>query len=571
MNREDFIAAMMPHAQRVSQATGIDPRIVIAQSALETGWGKSAPGNNYFGIKSHGQKGGGTYNTWEVIDGKRVNISDSFRGYGSMGESADDYGRFLQQNKRYRPMLNAQGLDAQINALAESGYATDPQYGSKIRSIASSISGGGGSNAAPTAPQTTRTGSDGGDTLLSTQGGPMVATASQRPPAGLLAVPEESAGEPLLGGLLGDWFTPDKRDRLILALEGMTLNPNKALMATAAGGIEDRQEGRKEAQAERKEVKRKNQTIEWLNAQGDYGRRLAQAVSAGGLSASEAVKLAMTSQEGPKPTDDMREYELARQQGFSGSLQDWLDRGQGGDESASDASIRRIMEAYGVDQRTAVGIVDGTLKVSRDPVDDTVIVTDLATRQSYRPQMPDDTGQPAQTQQQGQPESPRLSFPGNPGADASDAFGLEGMLKSGANAASDFLGMGAPFEGVRETQSDFDVLRESLINDVASSYPRQPPAWLLKNIQDLTPQAGSFQGAGSAQSKLGALRRNFENELNTTQEQLGRRMSPAERQELLARKTGLEAAISKVDSYLGRFGGGESKRTGSGVEWSVVE
>ena len=45
--REQFIASMMPHAQRVAAATGLDPRLVIAQSALETGWGQSAPGNNF--------------------------------------------------------------------------------------------------------------------------------------------------------------------------------------------------------------------------------------------------------------------------------------------------------------------------------------------------------------------------------------------------------------------------------------------------------------------------------------------------------------------------------------------
>ena len=124
---------------------------------------------------------------------------------------------------------------------------------------------------------------------------------------------------------------------------------------------------------------------------------------------------------------------------------------------------------------------------------------------------------------------------------------------------------------MRETQSDFAVLSESLINDVASAYDRQPPSWLLENIRELTPQAGGFQGAGAARSRLGALRRNFENELNIADEQLGRRMSPAERQSLLSRRTGLEAAIAKVDSYLGRFGGSEGNTTQSGVSWSVVE
>ncbi|UMA67278.1 hypothetical protein LVO79_21095 (plasmid) [Roseivivax marinus] len=456
--------------------------------------------------------------------------------------------------------------------------------------------GEGGSAVAPSQAPAERTatlvGNDSGDTLQTPQ---QSATA----PAGLLEVPDMQTEKRLLGGLLSE----DQRDRLIMGLEGMTLNPNRTLMAAAYGGIQDRREERKEATAERKKATQTNRTIEWLNSQSEYGRQLAQAVSNGALSATEAAKLVMTPAKDNR-TSAIQNYEYARQNGFTGSFEDWQNGeasvptpysdpaklradlnagyitqeqynaqivrlGQGG-ESAPEASIRRIMEAYSVDRRTATGIVDGTLRVSRDPVDDTVIVTDLATRESYRPGMPDETMGP-----QAQPpvqERPALSFPGSTGAgDASDAFGFEGMLKGSANAASDFLGMGAPFEGVRETQSDFAVLSESLINDVASAYERQPPSWLLENIRELTPQAGGFQGAGAARSRLGALRRNFENELNIADEQLGRRMSPAERQSLLSRRTGLEAAIAKVDSYLGRFGGSEGNTTQSGVSWSVVE
>lgn len=139
MSQQEFIDMMMPHAMRVSEATGVDPRIVIAQSAQETGWGKSAPGNNFFGVKSHGRDGGKVSRTHEYVGGQRLNGSDSFRTYSDVGTSADDYGAFLNSNPRYKPMLEAQGLDAQVDALAASGYATDPNYGSAIRSIASGI------------------------------------------------------------------------------------------------------------------------------------------------------------------------------------------------------------------------------------------------------------------------------------------------------------------------------------------------------------------------------------------------------------------------------------------------
>jgi hypothetical protein len=138
-NREAFIEQMMPHAMRVSQETGLDPRIIIAQAAQETGWGKSAPGNNYFGIKSHGKSGGNTFATNEVIDGKTVRINDSFRGYEGMGDSVDGYAQFLQENPRYREMLSAGDLDGQLAALGKSGYATDPNYAQSVGSIARSI------------------------------------------------------------------------------------------------------------------------------------------------------------------------------------------------------------------------------------------------------------------------------------------------------------------------------------------------------------------------------------------------------------------------------------------------
>lgn len=136
MDNQAFVNALMPHALAVSRATGIDPRIVIAQSAIETGWGRSAPGNNYFGIKSHGAPGGQTLATTEVVNGQPVRMNDSFRGYADLGASAQDYAHFLKSNARYAPVLQAQGLEAQAAALGKSGYATDPDYGAKVYNVA---------------------------------------------------------------------------------------------------------------------------------------------------------------------------------------------------------------------------------------------------------------------------------------------------------------------------------------------------------------------------------------------------------------------------------------------------
>ena len=76
--------------------------------------------------------------THEVVDGKRIKVHDSFRQYDSYDDSIADYGSFLQQNKRYKPMLQAATLQEQVEALGESGYATDPEYADKVMAIAKS-------------------------------------------------------------------------------------------------------------------------------------------------------------------------------------------------------------------------------------------------------------------------------------------------------------------------------------------------------------------------------------------------------------------------------------------------
>jgi len=138
-DKESFVTAMWPHAQRVASETGLDPRLVIAQAAQETGWGKNAPNNNFFGIKSHDRSDGARLSTKEHVNGQDVTIQDSFRTYGGMGESAADYAQFLKENPRYRSMLSSPDLDGQVAALGQSGYATDPNYASSVGSIARSI------------------------------------------------------------------------------------------------------------------------------------------------------------------------------------------------------------------------------------------------------------------------------------------------------------------------------------------------------------------------------------------------------------------------------------------------
>lgn len=145
---QDFVRQLLPHAANIGRATGLDPKALIAQAALETGWGqhvmKDDKGNssfNLFGIKASHQWQGdvATVQTLE-FDGDQFNPEIAqFRSYQSFAHSFKDYLNFLQTNPRYAQALRVgQDGDAFAEALQSAGYATDPEYASKIQRIASS-------------------------------------------------------------------------------------------------------------------------------------------------------------------------------------------------------------------------------------------------------------------------------------------------------------------------------------------------------------------------------------------------------------------------------------------------
>lgn len=109
-----------------------------AQSALETGNGRHVPGGNYFGIKATSTSTSTTDSTHEFIDGRMITENQNFRSYGNPQQSASDYIKFLLTNERYRPVLAATNINQAIEAQAHTGYATDPNYGSKLTSIVNS-------------------------------------------------------------------------------------------------------------------------------------------------------------------------------------------------------------------------------------------------------------------------------------------------------------------------------------------------------------------------------------------------------------------------------------------------
>lgn len=136
-NQQEFVNAMLPYATKVGQQLGVDPYMIIAQSAHETGWGKHVPDFNYFGIKGNGS----SKPTREYLNGQWVTVNAPFRGYANMEESVNGYRDFLLRNTRYQRALQAQDAMGFLQGLYDAGYATDPNYVSSVGSIYRKIRG----------------------------------------------------------------------------------------------------------------------------------------------------------------------------------------------------------------------------------------------------------------------------------------------------------------------------------------------------------------------------------------------------------------------------------------------
>lgn len=137
----DFVRGLMPLAQSAAKALKVNPMLLLAQAALETGWGKKVIANpqgtshNLFNIKAdkswNGDKIGKP--TIEYQDGIAKKQRAEFRAYPSFQDSFDDFAKFLKENPRYRNALSqTQQPEQFMRAIHQSGYATDPRYADKV-------------------------------------------------------------------------------------------------------------------------------------------------------------------------------------------------------------------------------------------------------------------------------------------------------------------------------------------------------------------------------------------------------------------------------------------------------
>ncbi len=144
LNNGNFVARLSTPARVVSQQSGIPHQLIVAQAALESGWGQreipaadGSPSYNLFGIKAGGSWDGPVteITTTEFEQGAAKKIKAKFRVYGSYVEAMADYVKLLTNNPRYAGVANARSPEQAAQALQQAGYATDPQYASKLVSV----------------------------------------------------------------------------------------------------------------------------------------------------------------------------------------------------------------------------------------------------------------------------------------------------------------------------------------------------------------------------------------------------------------------------------------------------
>ena len=144
-NSQSFIEQLYPAAQKAAEQLGIDPKALLAQAAIETGWGQHMIHNtsgenshNLFGIKADRRWQGdrAMVDTIEFEKGVAATKKAPFRVYDSFADSMQDYVGFVKQNPRYDEAVNqSQSPLNYFSELQKAGYATDPEYANKVINV----------------------------------------------------------------------------------------------------------------------------------------------------------------------------------------------------------------------------------------------------------------------------------------------------------------------------------------------------------------------------------------------------------------------------------------------------
>lgn len=163
MTKAQFVKAYYPFAKQTQDKTGIHALVILAQAAVESGWGKVAPGNMFFGVKDTDGINGNeqllttteysrsaTAKFPRIISVKPVmrqgskwfkyTIKDYFRKYNTPEECFTDHAQFFLKNKRYAKALLVKDDPYQfIDAIAKARYATAPDYATLVKEVAKEL------------------------------------------------------------------------------------------------------------------------------------------------------------------------------------------------------------------------------------------------------------------------------------------------------------------------------------------------------------------------------------------------------------------------------------------------
>lgn len=158
----DFFQKYYEYALQSEKMTRIPALFTLAQSALETGWGKKAPANNMFGVKADKNWTGkrvlvdtDEYFTtpdmpfpeimsieWVPALGKyKYRVKDWFRAYDAPSDSFNDRAQFLLRKRYEKAFFHVPNPYKFAQEVALAGYATAPNYYAILASIISKLEG----------------------------------------------------------------------------------------------------------------------------------------------------------------------------------------------------------------------------------------------------------------------------------------------------------------------------------------------------------------------------------------------------------------------------------------------
>lgn len=145
---KQFVSMLAAPAQAASRASGVPAELILAQAALETGWGRheiathqGGNSHNLFGIKAGRHWQGKTTDiiTHEYINGQRTQVVDTFRVYDSFEQAFTDYASLIGNNPRYAGVVQASTAEQAARELQRGGYATDPRYADKLVAVMNTL------------------------------------------------------------------------------------------------------------------------------------------------------------------------------------------------------------------------------------------------------------------------------------------------------------------------------------------------------------------------------------------------------------------------------------------------